>query len=44
VTGEVELEIRQLYEAKDFGPEFTAELREQEERMREQAAGRGRKK
>jgi hypothetical protein len=34
--GEVELEIRQVFEAEDFGPEFTPELREAEERMREQ--------
>ena len=32
--GEAELEIRQLYEAEDFGPEFTPELRAQEERQR----------
>lgn len=31
---ESELEIRQIFEADDFGPEFTPELREQEERMR----------
>jgi hypothetical protein len=36
----VELEIRQLYEADDFGPEFTPELREQEERMRADADSR----
>ena len=35
--GEVEIEIRQLYEAEDFGPEFTPELREAEERMRADA-------
>jgi hypothetical protein len=29
-----------LYEADDFGDEFTPELREQEERMRAQAASR----
>jgi hypothetical protein len=34
--GESEIEIRQVYEASDFGPEFTPELREQEERLREQ--------
>ena len=34
--GEV-VEIRQVFEAEDFGPEFTPELREQEERVREQA-------
>ena len=32
--GEVEIEIRPLYEADDFGAEFTPELREAEERMR----------
>ena len=37
--GEVEVEIRQLYEADDFGPEFTPALREQEERLRAQLAG-----
>jgi hypothetical protein len=34
--GESEIEIRQLFEAEDFGAEFTPELREQEERLREQ--------
>jgi len=29
-----EIEIRQVYEAEDFGAEFTPELREQEERVR----------
>ena len=33
-NGEVELEIRQVFEADDFGAEFTPELREQEERLR----------
>ena len=33
-----EIEIRQLYEAEDFGAEFTPELREQEERQRAQMA------
>ena len=33
-----EVEIRQVFEADDFGDEFTPELREQEERVREQAA------
>ncbi len=33
-----ELEIRQVAEAADFGDEFTPELREQEERVRAQAA------
>ena len=31
------LEIRQVFEAEDFGAEFTPELREQEERLRSQA-------
>ena len=34
------LEIRQVFEADDFGPEFTPELREQEERLRAQTAKR----
>ena len=33
---ESEIEIRQLFEAEDFGTEFTPELREQEERLRAQ--------
>ncbi len=35
---ESEIEIRQVFEAEDFGPEFTPELREQEKRVLEQAA------
>src|SRR5690349_8165522 len=35
---EVELELRQIFEAEDFGPEFTPELRAQEERLRAEAA------
>ncbi|MCH4564576.1 YciI family protein [Halomonas sp. EGI 63088] len=35
---EAEIEIRQVFEADDFGEEFTPELREQEERLRAQAA------
>lgn len=31
---EGEVEIRQVFAADDFGPEFTPELREQEERLR----------
>lgn len=34
--GESEIEIRQVFEAEDFGAEFTLELREQEERVRTQ--------
>jgi hypothetical protein len=33
-----EIEIRRIFEAEDFGAEFTPELREQEERMRAQMA------
>ena len=36
--GEIGIEIRQVYEAEDFGAEFTPELREKEERMRAQVA------
>jgi hypothetical protein len=32
-----EIEIRQVFEAEDFGAEFTPELREQEERIRAQS-------
>ena len=35
-----EVEIRQVFEAEDFGAEFTPELREQEERLREQIAAK----
>jgi hypothetical protein len=38
--GESEIEIRQIFSMEDFGPELTPELREQEERLREQAAAR----
>ena len=34
--GEGEVEIRPVFEADDFGEEFTPELREQEERLRKQ--------
>jgi len=36
--GGTEVEIRQVFEADDFGPAFTPELREQEERIAAQAA------
>jgi hypothetical protein len=36
--GESEIEIRQVFEADDFGAEFTPELREQEARTRAKAA------
>jgi len=35
-----EIEIRQIFEAADFGAEFTPELQEQEERLRAQIAAR----
>lgn len=39
---EGEVELRQVFEADDFGPEFTPELREQEERVWKQAAEQNR--
>jgi hypothetical protein len=39
--GESEIEIRQVFEAEDFGAEFTPELREQEERLRAQLDAKG---
>jgi hypothetical protein len=40
-TGEeAEIEIRQVFEAEDFGPAFTPELRDQEERLRAQVEAR----
>jgi hypothetical protein len=38
MPGESELEIRQVFEADDFGEALTPELREQEERLRAQLA------
>ena len=35
-----EVEIRQVFEAEDFGAEFTPELREQEERLRAKVEAR----
>jgi hypothetical protein len=40
LEGEAEIEIRQVFEASDFGAEFTPELREQEERLRAQVASK----
>jgi len=37
---DTEVEIRQVFEAEDFGDEFTPELREQEERLRAQVAAK----
>lgn len=36
MPGESEVEIRQIFDAEDFGAEFTPELRAQEERLRTQ--------
>jgi len=35
-----EIEVRQVFEAEDFGAEFTPELREREERVRAQVAAK----
>ena len=35
--GDTEVEIRQIFEADDFGAEYTPELREQEDRIRAMA-------
>jgi hypothetical protein len=37
---DTEVEIRQVFEAADFGDEFTPELRQQEERVRAQVAAK----
>ena len=36
MAGESEIEIRQVFEAEDFGPALTPELRQQEDRLRAQ--------
>jgi hypothetical protein len=38
MESESDIEIRQIFEAEDFGAEFTPELRQQEERLRQEAA------
>jgi hypothetical protein len=38
--GGAEIEIRQVFEAEDFGAEFTPELKEAEERLRAEVAAR----
>src|SRR5207249_6925755 len=43
MEGESEIEIRQVFEAEDFGAEFTPELREAEKRMRAQMERGGRR-
>ncbi len=40
MPGESEIEIRQVFEADDFGAELTPELRAQEERLRAETAKR----
>lgn len=40
MEGDSEIEIRQVFEASDFGDEFTPELRAQEEALREQIAAK----
>jgi hypothetical protein len=40
MPGESEVEIRPVYEAADFGENFTSEAREQEQRLREKLAAR----
>ena len=39
MQGQSEIEIRQVFEAEDFGEAFTPQLREQEERLRAQLSG-----
>jgi hypothetical protein len=43
MPGESEIEIRPVFEAEDFGAEFTPELRAQEARQREQMAANAKK-
>ena len=41
MPGDSEIEIRQVFEAEDFGEALTPELREQEERLRRQVGEPG---
>ena len=43
LEGDAVIEIRQIFEAEDFGPEFTPELREQEARIMAEAAANARR-
>ncbi len=43
MEGDSEIEIRQVFEAEDFGAEFTPELREQEDKLRAQLASQASK-
>jgi hypothetical protein len=38
--GPIEIEIRQVVEAEDLGPEYSEQLRQQDERLRAQAAAK----
>lgn len=38
--GGTEVEIRRVFEAEDFGPQLTPELKDQEERLRQQAGAK----
>lgn len=40
MSGESDVELRQIFEASDFGSEFTPELQKREERIREQVGKR----
>jgi hypothetical protein len=40
MPGESEIELRQVFEAEDFGDALTPELRQQEERLRARSAAR----
>ena len=40
LDGDAEIEIRQVFEADDFGPALTPELREAEERLRAEVAAK----
>jgi len=39
MVSDSEIEIRQVFEAEDFGENFTPELREQEEHLRAKMSG-----
>ena len=44
LQGEAEIEIRQIFEAEEFGDAFTPELREQEKRLGDQMTQNARKR
>ena len=44
MNDDFEIEVRQVFEAADFGAEFTPELREQEDRLRAEIASQSGKK